>query len=144
MATGVDVLGQLPSRGDFPRRRNLPAEPARPLDGWVAAAVVAARREALGAGGLAAFLEDRLDLAGMEAAPAIAPVADPMPWRLPLAEDAGRRLAAAALLGRSWSGKGSPRVAPSLLACPGLPPPAMFAAMRDGGFATHGWTEPRS
>jgi type VI secretion system protein ImpM len=97
-----------------------------------------------------ALLEDRLDLAGLEAAlaslaaPAIAPAAGPAPWRLPLAEDAGWRLAAAAPFGSLWWGKGSPRVAPSLLACPALPPPALFVAMLDGGFAAHGWTEPPS
>jgi len=147
MATGVGILGKLPSRGDFPRR-DLPAEPARPLDDWVAAAVAASR---------AAFLEAPVWCFAL-AAGSCGPSAR-AGLRLPSVDRVGRRvplllvalLAAArppvALLrgaGALWWGKGSPRVAPSLLACPGLPPPSVFAAMRDGGFAAHGWTEPRS
>ena len=64
-----------------------------------------------------------------------------MPWRMPLSDAAGWRLADMAPVGSLWWGDGSPLVPASLLACAGLPPPATFAAMLDGGFASHGWTE---
>lgn len=49
-------------------------------------------------------------------------------------------LADAALQGRSlWWTDGSPRVAPCLLVCAGLPPPAAFTALLDGDWPTHGW-----
>jgi type VI secretion system protein ImpM len=67
--------------------------------------------------------------------------AGPLPWRLPLRDDPAWLLAAAAAVGSLWWGQGSPRVAPSLLACPGMPTPASFAAMLDGGFAARGWTD---
>jgi type VI secretion system protein ImpM len=71
--------------------------------------------------------------------PELAPT--PLPWRLPLDGPAAWRLAALAPVGSLWWSDGSPRVASSLLVCPGLPPPAAFAAMLDGGFSAHGWTE---
>jgi len=72
--------------------------------------------------------------------PDLAPA--PLPWRLPLAAAAAWRVAALAPVGSLWWSEGSPRVASSLLVCPGLPPPTAFAAMLDGQFAAHGWTEP--
>jgi hypothetical protein len=65
-----------------------------------------------------------------------------MPWRMSLSDAARWRLADMAPVGSLWWGDGSPLVPASLLACAGLPPPATFAAMLDGGFARHGWTEP--
>ena len=70
------------------------------------------------------------------------PEAGRLPWRLPFATRGGWQLAALAPIGSLWWGDGSPRVPASLLACAGLPPPAAFAAMLDGGFAAHGWAEP--
>jgi hypothetical protein len=64
-----------------------------------------------------------------------------MPWRMTLSDAAGWRLADIAPVGSLWWGEGSPLVPASLLACAGLPPPGTFAAMLDGGFASHGWTE---
>jgi type VI secretion system protein ImpM len=64
-----------------------------------------------------------------------------MPWRMPLSDAAGWRLADMAPVGSLWWGDGSPLVPASLLASAGLPPPGTFAAMLDGGFASHGWTE---
>jgi type VI secretion system protein ImpM len=64
-----------------------------------------------------------------------------MPWRMTLSDAAGWRLADIAPVGSLWWGDGSPLVPASLLACAGLPPPGTFAAMLDGGFASHGWTE---
>jgi type VI secretion system protein ImpM len=49
-------------------------------------------------------------------------------------------LANAALQGRSlWWTDGSPRVAPCLVVCAGLPEPAAFTALLDGDWQAHGW-----
>ena len=94
-----------------------------------------------------AVLEDRVTLPELEASlAAIAPPeplagAGPLPWRLAPADPAGWQLAALAPIGSLWWGEGSPRVPASLLACAGLPPPGAFAAMLDGGFPAHGWSE---
>ena len=94
-----------------------------------------------------AVLDDHLNLPVLEAGlAAIAPpepfaTAGPLPWRLAPADPAGWQLAALAPIGSLWWGHGSPRVPASLLACAGLPPPAAFAAMLDGGFPTRGWSE---
>jgi type VI secretion system protein ImpM len=94
-----------------------------------------------------ALLEGRVPATELDAAlAAVEPLEPPappgpLPWRLPLRDDPAWPLAAAAPVGSLWWGQGSPRVAPSLLACPGLPTPASFAAMLDGGFAARGWTD---
>lgn len=50
------------------------------------------------------------------------------------------RVAAAALRGRSlWWTDGSPQVAPCMLVCEGMPAPAGFAALLDGGWKGRGW-----
>lgn len=57
-----------------------------------------------------------------------------------LAAGAPPALAFDAIGGASaWWGDGSARVAPSLACCPGLPDPARFAAMLDGGWLARGW-----
>jgi type VI secretion system protein ImpM len=38
-----------------------------------------------------------------------------------------------------WWTDGSPAVAPSVLACTGLPPPSLFVALLDGRWREHGW-----
>jgi type VI secretion system protein ImpM len=38
-----------------------------------------------------------------------------------------------------WWTSGSDRVAPSLLLCPGMPPPAACPALLDGDWSAHGW-----
>ncbi|WP_295391103.1 type VI secretion system-associated protein TagF [uncultured Thiodictyon sp.] len=40
-----------------------------------------------------------------------------------------------------WWSQGSDRVAPSLLACQGLPPPEGFSALLSGDWAGHGWRQ---
>jgi type VI secretion system protein ImpM len=92
------------------------------------------------------LLDGRLGPEALEARlalhpPPFLPSPGPMPWRLEPGEVAAWRLAALAPVGSLWWGKGSPRVPPGVLACAGLPPPEAFAAMLDGGFAGHGWTE---
>ena len=93
------------------------------------------------------MLGDQLSLEQLEAqldeiaVPAL-PEAAGLPWRLPFAADAAATLAGLATIGSLWWGQGSPAVAPSLLACEGLPPPGSFAAMLDGGFGPRGWAEP--
>jgi type VI secretion system protein ImpM len=95
-----------------------------------------------------ATLGDRLSLEQLEthldelAAPDLPEVAAGLLWRLPFAPEATAPLAALAPVGSLWWSEGSPAVPPSLLACAGLPPPASFAAMLDGGFGRHGWAEP--
>jgi type VI secretion system protein ImpM len=68
----------------------------------------------------------------------------PLPENGPLQAPAAWDLAGLALLGSLWwSPQGAPRVAPSLLACAGLPRPAGFAAMLDGDWTRWGWSERR-
>ena len=66
-------------------------------------------------------------------------------WRLPLSAPGGVPSGLAQLLqqGHSlwWTG-GSPNVAPSLLACRGMPAPPSFAAMLDAGWQARGWCTP--
>jgi type VI secretion system protein ImpM len=51
-----------------------------------------------------------------------------------------QRIAAAALRGRGlWWTDGSPQVAPCVLVCEGMPAPAAFAALLDGGWQARGW-----
>lgn len=51
-------------------------------------------------------------------------------------------LAGGATSGSSaWWGLGSVQVAPSLACCPGLPAPALFAAMLDGAWGARGWQQ---
>jgi type VI secretion system protein ImpM len=38
-----------------------------------------------------------------------------------------------------WSTAGSQRIAPSLLACQGLPPPDAYAALLAGDWSARGW-----
>jgi len=40
-----------------------------------------------------------------------------------------------------WWGRGSERIAPSLVFCRGLPGPDRFPAMLDGRWAVHGWSD---
>ncbi|WP_145647579.1 type VI secretion system-associated protein TagF [Pseudoduganella lurida] len=40
----------------------------------------------------------------------------------------------------AWWTEGAERVAPCLARCPGLPPPAAFAALLDGCWQAHGWS----
>ena len=40
-----------------------------------------------------------------------------------------------------WWGQGSERVSPSLVFCRGLPGPGRFAAMLDGNWSAHGWSD---
>jgi type VI secretion system protein ImpM len=53
-----------------------------------------------------------------------------------LADVAGPGLLAGQSL---WWTDGSPKVAPSVLLCPGLPQPPSFAALLDGCWLQHGW-----
>lgn len=54
-----------------------------------------------------------------------------------------RALANASPHGHSlWWTDGSPRVAPCLLVCAGLPAPAAFTALLDGDWQAHGWKNP--
>ena len=49
-------------------------------------------------------------------------------------------IAQAALHGQAvWWTDGSPQVAPCVLVCRGMPPPAGFTALLDGGWEGHGW-----
>lgn len=57
-----------------------------------------------------------------------------------LADGALPALAGAPMRGASaWWTEGAPQVAPCLAVCPGLPPPAGFAALLDGAWPAHGW-----
>jgi type VI secretion system protein ImpM len=51
-----------------------------------------------------------------------------------------RAVTAAALHGQAlWWTDGSPRIAPCLLVCRGMPAPAAFTALLDGDWQGHGW-----
>jgi type VI secretion system protein ImpM len=63
-------------------------------------------------------------------------------WRLPITErnEVPPGLAALLQQGHSlWWSDGSPNVAPSMLACRGMPAPDSFAAMLDGRWQERGW-----
>lgn len=75
----------------------------------------------------------------------------PDAWRLEVQSPAHLRDACPTLLDRTleelffayslWGTGGSERVAPSLLACQGLPAPEGFAALLVGGWSGYGWLE---
>jgi type VI secretion system protein ImpM len=70
-------------------------------------------------------------------------------WHLPTASPADLMAACPTLLARAldevffayslWSTAGSQRIAPSLLACQGLPPPDAYAALLAGDWSARGW-----
>jgi type VI secretion system protein ImpM len=90
------------------------------------------------------FVLERFDqaLAAMPVHEGAAPVAAPAGRRWPIAarDEVPPGVAAQLQQGHSlWWSEGSPNVAPSLLACQGLPGPASFAAMLDGRWQERGW-----
>jgi type VI secretion system protein ImpM len=117
------------------------------------------RAEALALSGLDDDMSlDAFDAQALALAPPTLPLSTATPpppggradaWHLQTASPADLMAACPTLLARAldevffayslWSTAGSQRIAPSLLACQGLPPPDAFAALLAGDWPARGW-----